>query len=168
MSAGPADWAVLSLGSNLGDREAHLAAGLEVVATVTPVVAVSDVYETEPVGGVDQPQFLNLAALVATGDPERALLAAHSAEDARGRLRQRRWGPRTLDVDVVAVGARRSADPRLTLPHPRAHERAFVLRPWLDLDADAELPGHGAVRDCLRRTGEQGLRRVGPPPRWWR
>jgi 2-amino-4-hydroxy-6-hydroxymethyldihydropteridine diphosphokinase len=160
--------AVLSLGSNLGDRLAHLAAALEVIDRVVGVLAVSDVYETAPVGGGEQPSYLNLAALIATDDAELALTAAHAAETARGRLRQRRWGPRTLDADVVAVGAEVRADPRLTLPHPRAAERAFVLRPWLDLEPDATLPGAGSVAGLLRRIGDDGVRRVGPMPGWWR
>ena len=151
--------AVVSLGSNLGDREAHLRAGLVVLAERFRLVAVSPIYVTAAVGVVDQPAFLNCVALLDTDDAEAVLTAAHDAENARGRLRSRRWGPRTLDVDVVSVDARRSDDPRLTLPHPRAHERAFVLRPWLDLDPDAELVGHGKVRDVLRRTDTTGINR---------
>ncbi|MBV9098645.1 MAG: 2-amino-4-hydroxy-6-hydroxymethyldihydropteridine diphosphokinase, partial [Frankiaceae bacterium] len=115
---------VLSLGSNLGDRRAHLRAGLDVIGAQVPVVAVSPLYETAPVGVTDQPAFLNCVAVVGTDDPEVAWSAARAAEETRGRLRSRRWGPRSLDVDVVAVDAVVSDDPRLTLPHPRAHERA--------------------------------------------
>lgn len=152
--------AVLSLGSNLGDRRAHLRAGLEVVAQQLPVVAVSPLYETAPVGGVDQPAYLNCVALVRTPDPEAALSAAHAAEAARGRLRTTRWGPRTLDVDVVAVDALSSPDPRLTLPHPRAHERAFVLVPWLAVDPEAMLPGRGRVADLVRSVSGADVRPV--------
>jgi 2-amino-4-hydroxy-6-hydroxymethyldihydropteridine diphosphokinase len=119
--------AVLSLGSNQGDRRAHLRAGLEVIAARLPVLAVSPIYETPPVGGVQQPDFLNCVALVDTSDAEEAFAAAGAAEDTRGRLRNVRWGPRTLDVDVIAVDGQVRDDPRLTLPHPRAHEREFVL-----------------------------------------
>lgn len=142
--------AVLSLGSNLGDRAAHLQAGLEVIASQVAVLAVSPTYETEPVGGIEQPAYLNCVAFVDTSDPERALAAAHLAEQTRGRLRSRRWGPRTLDVDVIDVDGQVRDDPRLTLPHPRAHEREFVLRPWHDLDPDASVPGHGPVWMLLR------------------
>jgi 2-amino-4-hydroxy-6-hydroxymethyldihydropteridine diphosphokinase len=152
--------AVLSLGSNLGDRRAHLRAALEVLAQHLPVLAVSPLYETAPVGVVDQPAFLNCVAVVATDDAEHALAAAHAAEETRGRLRSRRWGPRSLDVDVVDVSGTVSPDPRLTLPHPRAAERAFVLRPWLDLDPDAVVAGCGPVRVLLARLGNDGLRRV--------
>jgi 2-amino-4-hydroxy-6-hydroxymethyldihydropteridine diphosphokinase len=153
--------AVLSLGSNLGDRLAHLGAGLEVLAQHVALDAVSPVYETAPTDLADQPAYLNLVVLAATGAPEVALTAAHAAETAQGRLRSRRWGPRTLDVDVVSVDQRVSADPRLTLPHPRAAQRAFVLRPWLDVDPAAVLPGEGTVRALLARVGVSGTRRVG-------
>ena len=143
--------AVLSLGSNVGDREAHLRAGLEVIASQLAVLAVSAVYETAPVGGPAQPDFLNCVALVATDDAERALEVACTAEHARARLRGVRWGPRSLDVDVIDVNGQVRDDPRLTLPHPRAHERAFVLRPWLDLDPDAVVAGRGPAWMLLRR-----------------
>jgi 2-amino-4-hydroxy-6-hydroxymethyldihydropteridine diphosphokinase len=148
----------VSLGSNLGDRAAHLRAALALLAARFAVVGVSPVYETAPVGMVDQPAFLNCVALLATGSPEDVLAAAHDAEEMRGRLRSRRWGPRTLDIDVVSVDALTSADPRLTLPHPRAHERAFVLLPWLDVDPDAELVGHGPVRTLVHELEPNSVR----------
>jgi 2-amino-4-hydroxy-6-hydroxymethyldihydropteridine diphosphokinase len=157
--------AVLSLGSNLGDRLASLRRGLEVIAMRLPVLAVSSVYETAALGLADQPAFLNVVAVVGADDPQAALAAAHSAEDLQGRLRSRRWGPRTLDVDVIDVDGRWSCDPRLTLPHPRAHERAFVLAPWLELDPDAWLTGHGSARALLAGLADQALRRVAGPPR---
>ena len=151
--------AVLSLGSNLGDRRAHLRGGLDVIAQHLPVLMVSPLYETKPVGEVRQPAYLNCVVVVDAPDPEAALTAAHTAESTRGRMRSVRWGARTLDVDVVSVDALRVDDPRLTLPHPRAHERAFVLAPWLDLDPAAELPGHGPVRALLDRVGRDGVER---------
>lgn len=144
--------AVLSLGSNLGDRSAHLRAGLEVIGAQLALLAVSPTYETDPVGRVEQPAYLNCVALVDTDDPERALAAAHLAEQARGRLRSLRWGPRTLDVDVIDVDGQVRDDPRLTLPHPRAHDREFVLRPWHDLDPDAQVAGRGPVWLLLRQV----------------
>lgn len=153
--------AVMSLGSNLGDRLAHLRAAVAMLASRFPLLATSPVYETAPVGGVDQPPFLNCIVLLGTSDAEAALQAAHDVEDARGRLRGRRWGPRTLDVDVVSVDAQVRADPRLTLPHQRAHERAFVLVPWLDVDPDAALPGLGSVWSLARVVGRDGVRRWG-------
>jgi 2-amino-4-hydroxy-6-hydroxymethyldihydropteridine diphosphokinase len=154
---------VLSLGSNLGDRLARLRRGLEIVAMHLPVLAVSPVYETAPVGVEDQPAFLNVAAMVDSGDAEAVLVAAHATEESQGRLRSRRWGPRTLDVDVIAVDQQVSADPRLTLPHPRARDRAFVLVPWLDLDPQARLAGAGLVRDIVASLPPADLRRVADP-----
>jgi 2-amino-4-hydroxy-6-hydroxymethyldihydropteridine diphosphokinase len=154
--------AILSLGSNLGDRCANLRAGVDLLARRFPVVAVSPVYETDPVGVTDQPAFLNCVAAVRTDEAEALLVAAHDAEEQRGRLHSLRWGPRPLDVDIVSVDARQSADARLTLPHPRAHERAFVLVPWLDVDPDAVLPGRGPVWQLLHRLGRSGVRRWQP------
>ena len=151
---------VLSLGSNLGDRRANLRAGLDVIATQLAVLSVSPLYETAPVGVTDQPPFLNCVAIVDTDDPDVAWSAARLAEDTRGRLRSRRWGPRSLDVDIVAVDAVVQDDPRLTLPHPRAHERAFVLRPWLDVDADAVVTGRGPVWRLLRELPAAGVTAV--------
>lgn len=145
---------VLSLGANLGDRAATLRTALDALAADGPV-AWSGLYETPPWGPVEQPPYLNaVAVLEGARDARDWLDRAHALERAAGRTREVRWGARTLDVDVVAVrgddGAPvLSADPALTLPHPRAHERAFVLVPWLAVDADAELPGHGRVEDLL-------------------
>ncbi|MBN1091423.1 2-amino-4-hydroxy-6-hydroxymethyldihydropteridine diphosphokinase [Blastococcus sp. TML/M2B] len=145
---------VLSLGANLGDRAATLRTALAALAADGPLVH-SDLYETPPWGPVEQPPYLNAVAVV-EGDRDAAgwLARAHELEQGAGRTREVRWGARTLDVDVVAVRADdgapvTSADPRLTLPHPRAHERAFVLVPWLAVDPDAELPGHGRVDALL-------------------
>ncbi len=141
--------AVLSIGSNLGDRLGHLRAA---VRALRPV-AVSPVYETAPWGGVEQDDYLNAVLVVSDpGQDARGWLdRAHRAEAAAGRTREVRWGPRTLDVDLVVVDGVHSADPELTLPHPRAHERAFVLLPWADVQPDAELPGHGRVADLGAR-----------------
>lgn len=128
---------VLSLGSNLGDRLGFLRLGLSVLEPV----AVSPVYETAPWGDVKQGDYLNVVALC-TWDATEAWRRAVLAETRAGRTREVRWGPRTLDVDVVWASG---TDPALELPHPRAHERAFVLVPWLDVDPLAVLPGHGPV-----------------------
>lgn len=154
--------AVLSLGSNLGDRAGHLAAAREMLAAQFPVIAASAVYETAPVGVTDQPAFLNQILILDSDDAEALLSAAHRVEDTRGRLRSRRWGPRTLDVDVVAVDDLRTNDPRLTLPHPRAHERAFVLLPWFEVDRTAQLPDRGPVGALLRDIDVSVVRRWGP------
>jgi 2-amino-4-hydroxy-6-hydroxymethyldihydropteridine diphosphokinase len=157
--------AVVSLGSNLGNRLAHLRRGLEVLSQHLAVTAVSGVYETAPVGVTDQPAFLNIVAMLDTTDAEAAFVAGQAAESSQGRLRSRRWGPRSLDVDILDVDGQVSPDPRLTLPHPRAHERAFVLVPWLELDPVASLPGRGSVRRLVASMGDQDVRRVGAPPR---
>lgn len=139
--------AVLSVGSNLGDRLAHLRSAVDGLGAA--VLAVSPVYETEPWGPVPQERYLNavLVVEVAGAGPRDWLERGRALEAAAGRVREQRWGPRTLDVDVVTVDDVTSADPELTLPHPRAHERAFVLVPWLDVDPDAVLPGRGRVAD---------------------
>jgi len=154
--------AVLSLGSNLGDRFAHLRAAVAGFAEV--LVAASPVYETAPWGGVAQDDFLNAVLLVADPavDAWGWLRRGQALEDAAGRVRDVRWGPRTLDVDVVSVDGVHSANPELLLPHPGTPERATVLRPWLDVDPDAVLPGHGPVAVLLAALGpdaERGMRR---------
>jgi dihydroneopterin aldolase / 2-amino-4-hydroxy-6-hydroxymethyldihydropteridine diphosphokinase len=154
--------AVLALGSNLGARQQELQRAVDQLAA-TPglrVTAVSPVYETDPVGGPDQPDYLNAVVLAETGLPAADLLRrAQAIEAAARRTREVRWGPRTLDVDIITYGDEVSADPTLTLPHPRARERAFVLAPWRDADPGAELPGHGPVAALLAAVGGQGVRR---------
>jgi dihydroneopterin aldolase / 2-amino-4-hydroxy-6-hydroxymethyldihydropteridine diphosphokinase len=154
--------AVLALGSNLGARQQELQRAVDQLAA-TPglrVTAVSPVYETDPVGGPDQPDYLNAVVLAETGLPAADLLRrAQAIEAAARRTREVRWGPRTLDVDIITYGDEVSADPTLTLPHPRARERAFVLAPWRDADPGAELPGHGPVAALLAALGGQGVRR---------
>ena len=140
--------AVLSVGSNMGDRLAYLRSALD---RMRPCVdAVSPVYETPPWGPVSQPDYLNAVILASDdiADPPVWLARAHAAEDAAGRVRDQRWGPRTLDVDVIAVDDIELKDPDLTLPHPRAAERAFVLVPWLAVDPEARLSG-GSVADLV-------------------
>ncbi|BCJ53640.1 2-amino-4-hydroxy-6-hydroxymethyldihydropteridine diphosphokinase [Actinoplanes sp. NBRC 14428] len=152
--------AVLSVGSNLGDRYAHLRTAVEGLGD--SVVLVSGVYETPPWGDTEQPPYLNAVVLAVDPAPDHRvwLERVRSLESAAGRVRdpERRFGPRTLDVDVIAVWNDdgtpvTSADAELTLPHPRACERAFVLKPWLDLQPYAQLPGHGWVTDLLNAPG---------------
>ena len=149
--------ALLALGSNLGDRAEHLRAAVHGLDDV--LVLVSGVYETPPWGGdTDQPAYLNAVVLVADDALAADWLArAQALESSAGRVRdpERRFGPRTLDVDVIMVWSDDglpviSADPQLTLPHPRAHLRAFVLRPWLDIQPYAQIPGYGWVADLIR------------------
>jgi 2-amino-4-hydroxy-6-hydroxymethyldihydropteridine diphosphokinase len=154
--------AVLSLGSNLGDRLDNLQGAVDALfdAPGLDFVALSPVYETTPVGAPEQPDFLNAVLVAETRlTPETLLERIQGVEDALHRTREVRFGPRTLDVDVIAYGEEMSQDPKLTLPHPRAHERAFVLAPWHDLDANAELPGRGAVAELLESVGRSGVNR---------
>jgi len=132
--------AVLSIGSNLGDRAALLRTAVAEFADV--LRATSPVYETAPWGGVPQEPFLNAVLLVAGDEtPAEWLARAHKAEGVAGRERTEHWGPRTLDVDIVHIDGVLSEDPELRLPHPLAHERAFVLVPWFDVDPSATLSG---------------------------
>ncbi len=153
--------AVLGLGSNQGDRVATLQGAVDALAE-TPdvqVVAVSGVYETDPVGGPDQPDFLNAVAVAETSLPARALLErVHVIEQQFGRVRSQRWGPRTLDIDIVALGDVVIDEPDLVVPHPRAAERAFVLAPWVEADPSASLPGRGAVAQVLQGLDTAGVR----------
>jgi 2-amino-4-hydroxy-6-hydroxymethyldihydropteridine diphosphokinase len=157
--------AVLSLGSNLGERLTSLQGAVNALAD-TPevwVTNVSPVYETAP---VDCPpgaeNFLNAVVLLDTTlAASRLLDRAHAIEDAFGRERGDGIevnSPRTLDVDVIVVGDRRADDDSLRLPHPRAHERAFVLQPWYDVEPDAVLPDHGPIVDLLEKTDRSGLK----------
>jgi 2-amino-4-hydroxy-6-hydroxymethyldihydropteridine diphosphokinase len=153
---------VLALGSNLGDRLANLQRGIDVLGAGPGLggIVLSPVYETVPVGGPEQPDYLNAVLVAVTSRPAREILdLSHAAEQALRRVRGPRWGPRTLDVDVIVYGAQVSDDPALTLPHPRAHERAFVLAPWHDVDPAAVIPGRGRVADLLAASGSGGVRR---------
>jgi 2-amino-4-hydroxy-6-hydroxymethyldihydropteridine diphosphokinase len=148
--------ALLSIGSNLGDRYANLRSAVESLGD--RVVLTSGVYETPPWGDTNQPAYLNAVLLVVdpAAGPRDWLDRAQACEAAAGRVRdpERRFGPRTLDVDVIVVWDDEdepvlSDDPELTLPHPRAHERAFVLRPWIDIQPYGRLPGYGWLTDLL-------------------
>jgi len=154
--------AVISLGSNLGNRLETLQGAIDALED-TPGVrikAVSPVYETEP-WGVEpgsQPSYFNAVVLLKTTLPPSSLLErAHAVEEAFHRVRDERWGARTLDVDIVAYADVVDDDPHLTLPHPRAHERAFVLAPWHDVEPEAKLPGHGPVADVLGEVTREGV-----------
>lgn len=159
----PIRTAVLALGSNVGDRFATLQGAVDALAD-TPdvkVVAVSSVYETAPVDAPDGSRdFLNAVLLVDTTLSTATLLErALAVEAAFGRQRTGPNGPRTLDVDLIVVGNRVVDSDALTLPHPRAGERAFVLIPWQEVDAQAELPGRGTVADLLAELDTDGVAR---------
>jgi len=152
----------LSLGSNLGDREANLLEALRRLEQLgVHVVRRSSWYETEPVGYTDQPDFLNLVAEVRTRlGPHALLRAAQQVEAELGRVRAVRWGPRTVDVDLLLYGERVVNTPDLVLPHPRLRERAFVLVPLAELAPDLVLPDGTAVTDLLPAVAAQRVRRL--------
>ena len=157
----PIRQAVLSLGSNLGERHAKLqgaVSALEDTPEVT-VVAISSVYETDPVDAVEgSGKFLNAVVLLDTTLTVHTLLdRALAIEDAFGRERSEPGAPRTLDVDLIVVGPRVADDESLKLPHPRAHERGFVLVPWLEIDPEGEIPGRGFVADLLEGVDTSGV-----------
>jgi dihydroneopterin aldolase/2-amino-4-hydroxy-6-hydroxymethyldihydropteridine diphosphokinase len=162
--------AVLALGANLGERQQTLRAAVRELAA-TPgitVAATSTVYETDPVGGPDQPDYLNVVVLARTTLSPRALLhAGQRVEAAHGRERAVRWGARTLDVDLIAYATLVSRDGELTVPHPRAHERGFVLVPWADADPTAVLPGPrgGPVSDLAAPAADSAGVRPRPDVR---
>ena len=148
---------MLSLGSNIGDRLGYLQSAVD--ALRPSMVTLSSVYETASVGTEPQDPYLNAVMMTsAEVDARHWLHRARAAEAAAGRTRDRRWAPRTLDVDVITVDDVVSDDPELTLPHPRAHERAFVLVPWLEIDPRAALPG-ASVSDLLSGLDTSGVRR---------
>jgi len=141
--------AYIGLGSNLGDRETTIRAA---IAALPGVVAVSELHETEPVGVVDQPQFLNGAARLETELSPRALLASLLAvERELGREPGERWGPRTIDLDLLLYGTETVDEPGLTVPHPHLHERRFALEPLAELDPELVVPGRGRVDELLAK-----------------
>ncbi len=152
---------VLALGTNLGDRLMTLRDAVKDLRETEglEIGAISPVIQTEPVGGPDQPDYLNAVVLAtSTLSAREVLAAANRIETAHGRERHERWGPRTLDIDVISYGGLRSYDEKLTLPHPRAHERAFVLAPWHAVDPEATLltdTGQQKVADLLAEAPDR-------------
>ena len=144
--------AYVGLGANLGPREVTLlrAADLLAAADGVEVVAVAQLRETEPVGLVEQPPFLNGAVAIDTSLPPRALLdLLLEIERSLGRVRGERWGPRTIDLDLLAYGDERVEEEGLHVPHPRLHERRFALEPLAELDPELEIPGLGTVSELI-------------------
>ena len=151
--------AVLALGSNLGDREQTLRDATAALAERFTVVAASGIVQTPALKphGVDRdaPAYLNAVVIVETTlEPEQLLTLVNGIEHTHGRVRDEHWGDRTLDIDIVAMDDVTVDTDKLTIPHPRAASRAFVLAPWLDIDPTAELPGHGPIADLLASLGE--------------
>jgi 2-amino-4-hydroxy-6-hydroxymethyldihydropteridine diphosphokinase len=160
--------AYLGLGGNLGDRLAALQRAVDLLdAAAVRTIASSRVWETDPVGGPPgQPRFLNAVVRVETDMAPTDLLAAcERVEAALGRVRDVRWGPRTIDVDVLLYDDVTSTDPQLTIPHPRMAERSFVVLPLLDIDPDPVLPDGTRLLDRRTGSGDDGARPVAPPLR---
>jgi 2-amino-4-hydroxy-6-hydroxymethyldihydropteridine diphosphokinase len=156
--------AAIALGSNLDGPEARVREGFAAIAALpqTWLLARSALYRTAPVGYADQPPFINACALVDTRLGARELLdGLLEIERRAGRVRDIPNGPRTLDLDIVLYGGVTIDEPGLCVPHPRAHERAFVLAPLLDVWPDATIPGHGSARECLARVKDQAIERIG-------
>jgi 2-amino-4-hydroxy-6-hydroxymethyldihydropteridine diphosphokinase len=144
--------AFIGIGSNLGDREANLRKAVELVSEEDGihVVAVSEIRETEPAGPVEQGPFLNGAVRIETDLAPRELLERLLAVEQRlGRVRRERWGPRTIDLDLLLYGDDVVDEPSLTVPHPRLHERRFALEPLSDLAPSLEIPGKGPISALL-------------------
>jgi 2-amino-4-hydroxy-6-hydroxymethyldihydropteridine diphosphokinase len=156
--------AVIALGANLGDAKAALR-GAVVALAQTPGITVLDaspVFETEPVGGPDQPVYVNAIVLVDTSlEPYELLAQANAIEADWHRTREVRWGPRTLDIDIIDIDGFVSNEERLTIPHPRAHERGFVLVPWLAVDPAAVIRGK-AVAEFVLDVDVAGVRMLEP------
>jgi 2-amino-4-hydroxy-6-hydroxymethyldihydropteridine diphosphokinase len=142
--------AVISLGANIGDPKANLDIAVGLLREATDVIAVSNYLQTKPVGGPDQPDYLNAVAILESDLPAKDLLALlNGIEAAMGRTREIHWGPRVIDLDLIQYGGLLVNDEKLTLPHPRAHERRFVLAPWFEIEPEAILLTHGRISDLL-------------------
>lgn len=155
--------AAFGIGSNVGDGMAHLAAAVAGLRTLGENVVVSPYYSTAPVGGPDQERYLNAVVTVTTRETPGAILEhIHSIERERGRLRRERWGPRTLDIDLLLYGDAVIDEPGLQVPHPRMAERRFVLQPLLDIWPDATLPDGRPLAPMLEQVRDQDVRLVAP------
>ena len=151
----------LAIGSNIGDRLAHLQFAVDQLSAHMQITAISPVYSTDPVGGPEQDDFLNAVLIGETEiDPQSLLSTCHEIEAAAHRERIEHWGPRTLDVDLLAVNDQAITTDSLTVPHPRAHERGFVLVPWKDIDPEFHLVGHGKIGDLVSQVDVSGVRRA--------
>lgn len=142
--------AVIALGSNIGNSEENLDLAIALLREATDVEKVSSYYVTKPVGYEAQPDFVNAVCIINSQLPAIELLhMLHGIEKAMGRERTIKWGPRTIDLDIIQYGSILSSAEELTLPHPRAFERKFVLEPWAEIEPDAILLTHGKIKDLL-------------------
>ena len=142
--------AVIALGANIGDPEEQMDLAVAMLREATQVIAVSEYFKTKPVSDVAQPDYLNAVCIIESELPALDLLSLlHGIEKALGRERLEKWGPRTIDLDLIQYGSILSSADELKLPHPRAHERRFVLEPWVSIEPDAVLLTHGKVSELL-------------------
>ncbi|CAB4883784.1 unannotated protein [freshwater metagenome] len=142
--------AVIALGANIGNPREQMDIAVSLLRESLEVIAVSSYYTTKPVGGPEQPDYINAVAIAESELPASDLLALlHGIEKVLGRERIEKWGPRTIDLDLIQYGTILSYAEELLLPHPRAHERQFVLEPWVEIDPDAILLTHGKVGKLL-------------------
>jgi 2-amino-4-hydroxy-6-hydroxymethyldihydropteridine diphosphokinase len=147
---------VIALGSNLGNRELNIDSAVAELAKIIEVTHLSTNYETDPVGGPAQPKYLNSVLIAETKlDPHELLIRMLEIENRLGRTREVHWGPRTIDLDLIVAGTEIVNSEVLVLPHPRAHERTFVLEPWLEIDPSAHIPGLGLVEVILQGIQEE-------------
>jgi 2-amino-4-hydroxy-6-hydroxymethyldihydropteridine diphosphokinase len=144
--------AVVALGANIGNPQEQMDLAVAMLREATDVVAVSSYYTTKPVGGPEQPDYINAVCIIESDLPAIDLLSLlHGIEKSLGRERTEKWGPRTIDLDLIQYGALLSSATELQLPHPRAHERRFVLEPWQEIEPDAILLTHGKISDLLEQ-----------------
>jgi len=144
--------AVVALGANLEEPRKAIELAIELLKQSTDVTAVSSLYETAPVGGPEQDNYINAVVTLESELPAADLLALlHGIEKSMGRVRDERWGPRVIDLDLIQYGTLLSKSEELTLPHPRAHERRFVLEPWHEIDTEAILLTHGRIDQLLEQ-----------------
>ena len=155
--------AYVGLGANIGEPRAQLLAAWDALGRIpqTRAIARSGLYRSAPMGHEDQPDFLNCAAKLDTALEPHALLShLQKVERDLGRERSFRDAPRTIDLDLLLYGSESIDTPDLVVPHPRMHERAFVLEPLIELDPDAVIPGRGSAAECLRACAAQRIQRV--------
>lgn len=142
--------AVVALGANIGNPKEQMDLAIAMLKEATEVTAVSTYYSTKPIGGPEQPDYLNAICILESELPALDLLSLlHGIEKSLGRERIEKWGPRTIDLDLIQYGSLLSKAEELELPHPRAHERRFVLEPWHEIDPDAVLITHGKISELL-------------------
>ena len=144
--------AVIALGANIGNPQENLDVAVALLKEATDVIAVSNYYQSAPVGGPEQPDYLNAVCIIESELPAMDLLSLlHGIEKSMGRERLEHWGPRTIDLDLIQFGTLLSKSDELQLPHPRAHERRFVLEPWLEIEPEAILLTHGRISQLLEQ-----------------